>query len=43
MLEGALVSLLLAIRSNWAMYLLTQPETYGSIAYEYEKNSYPRA
>jgi hypothetical protein len=43
MLEGALVSLMLAIRSNWALYLLTQPETYGSIAYEYEKNSYPPA
>jgi hypothetical protein len=43
MLEGVLVSLLLAIRSNWALYLLTQPDNYGSIAYEYEKNSYPRA
>jgi hypothetical protein len=32
-----------AVRSLWALYLLTQPVNYGSIAYEYEKNSYPLA
>lgn len=32
-----------ALRSLWALYLLTQPVNYGSIAYEYEKNSYPLA
>ena len=31
------------IRANWALHLLTQPTNYGSIAYEYEKNSYPLA
>jgi hypothetical protein len=35
--------LLLHIRENWAVYLLTAPEQFGSIAYEYEKNAYPRA
>ncbi|MDA0268303.1 MAG: hypothetical protein O2890_08180 [Cyanobacteria bacterium] len=43
LMEGMLVSLLLALRSHWALYLLAQPDTHGSIAYEYEKNSYPLA
>ncbi|MEM9504507.1 MAG: hypothetical protein AAGA01_11195, partial [Cyanobacteria bacterium P01_E01_bin.43] len=38
-----MVCLLFHIRANWAWHLLTAPETFGSIAYEYEKNSYPRA
>jgi hypothetical protein len=32
-----------AARSLWALYVLVQPVSYGSIAYEYEKNSYPLA
>lgn len=35
--------LLFDIRANWALHLLTEPEQYGSIAYEYEKNAYPLA
>ncbi len=35
--------LLFDIRAEWALYQLTQPTEYGSIAYEYEKNSYPLA
>ncbi|MEO1094398.1 MAG: hypothetical protein AAFX01_05815 [Cyanobacteria bacterium J06638_28] len=35
--------LLFEVRANWALHLLTEPEQYGSIAYEYEKNSYPLA
>lgn len=42
-LEGVLAPLLLTLRSHWALYLLVQPDRYGSIAYEYEKNSYPLA
>jgi hypothetical protein len=35
--------LLFHVRADWALYLLTQPTDFGSIAYEYEKNSYPLA
>ena len=37
------VCVLFHIRANWALYLLTVPDQFGSIAYEYEKNAYPRA
>ncbi|MEM9002621.1 MAG: hypothetical protein AAGE59_03740 [Cyanobacteria bacterium P01_F01_bin.86] len=35
--------LLFDIRAEWAIYQLTRPTEYGSIAYEYEKNAYPLA
>lgn len=38
-----LLSIFFQIRANWALHLLTAPDSFGSIAYEYEKNSYPRA
>lgn len=38
-----LFCLFFELRANWAWHLLTTPDTFGSIAYEYEKNSYPRA
>ena len=40
---NAVLCLLFDIRAEWALYLLTQPTDYGSIAYEYEKNAYPIA
>lgn len=42
MLE-CILCLLLNDRAAWAQHLLTAPTDYGSIAYEYEKNSYPFA
>lgn len=39
----SLACLVFELRSGWALQQLTAPETYGTIAYEYEKNSYPLA
>lgn len=38
-----LLMLMLEVRSAWVLMQLAEPTTYGSIAYEYEKNSYPLA
>ena len=39
----AFLSLTLELRAVWALQQLRQEATYGSIAYEYEKRSYPLA
>lgn len=39
----SLACLVFELRSGWALQQLTAPETYGTLAYEYEKNSYPLA
>ncbi len=38
-----LLGLFFNLRANWALHLLAAPDSFGSIAYEYEKTSYPRA
>lgn len=38
-----LLSVMVELRSVWALEQLRQVESYGSIAYEYEKRSYPLA
>jgi len=38
-----LLCILFNLRAQWALHLLTAPDAFGSIAYEYEKTSYPRA
>ncbi|MEO0825791.1 MAG: hypothetical protein AAFW84_17310 [Cyanobacteria bacterium J06635_15] len=39
----SLFSIMVEFRSVWALEQLRQPDDYGSIAYEYEKHSYPLA
>jgi len=38
-----LLCILFNLRAQWALHLLTAPDAFGSIAYEYQKTSYPRA